>query len=308
MSSKLFANRLMNRFAKVLIVLLLVLSFDVPGNRVFAEEVIELEFGNEALEEYKTYQLDTNYKYISSDESVCIITDGLVEAVRFGEATIEVLNNRDEVVDTIMVIVYFVGNEQVPWASSGLSGPYVSGYPDGTFKPGNYVTRAEIAVMFCKILDLQMDSNLLLTDVQESYWGFEYVQKITSVDLFTSSDENKFYPDANISRRDIAMLISNYFAIIGFELDVIENNQIEDIGNTDFGFKAINEVVSVELLNLNDNKFYPDNLIRRDEAIGIINELIGRMEYFPLEPTYSDVPVTSPYYLDIEAASNVILD
>ena len=52
----------------------------------------------------------------------------------------------------------------------------ISGYPDGTFKPDNSVTRAEFAKIVTEAFDLQTKSVLNYDDVEEESWYYPYLE------------------------------------------------------------------------------------------------------------------------------------
>lgn len=55
----------------------------------------------------------------------------------------------------------------------------LSGYNDGTFKPGNYITLGEFAVIFTKIFEISQDntSNYFL-DVPTNHWAKGYIEAV----------------------------------------------------------------------------------------------------------------------------------
>ena len=58
------------------------------------------------------------------------------------------------------------------WEKTGI----ISGYPDGTFKPDNSVTRAEFAKIITEAFDLQTKSILNYDDVGAEKWYYPYLE------------------------------------------------------------------------------------------------------------------------------------
>ncbi len=81
----------------------------------FADDVIELEVGSGALDEYKSFTLDSN-DYKSEDSEVAYIEGNKLIAKEVGETYIVNDNNK------IKVIVYYVGDELVPVGESETLG------------------------------------------------------------------------------------------------------------------------------------------------------------------------------------------
>ena len=55
---------------------------------------------------------------------------------------------------------------------------YILGYPDGTFRPENPVTRAEAVTMICRAEERDetlFDTNRTFTDLSTSFWGYNYI-------------------------------------------------------------------------------------------------------------------------------------
>ena len=59
------------------------------------------------------------------------------------------------------------------WKDKGI----ISGYPDGTFKPDNPVTRAELAKILTLAFDLQERSPLGYEDVKSENWYYSYLER-----------------------------------------------------------------------------------------------------------------------------------
>lgn len=59
------------------------------------------------------------------------------------------------------------------WKDKGV----ISGYPDGTFKPDNPVTRAELAKILTLAFDLQERSPLGYEDVKSENWYYSYLER-----------------------------------------------------------------------------------------------------------------------------------
>lgn len=85
----------------------------------------------------------------------------------------------------------------------------VNGYADGTFRPDDYVTRAQVA----KILTLANDwptpgiPVALLCDVPRDHWAWAYVQSALLKGVFTGYADGCFYPDAMATRAQLAKVL-----------------------------------------------------------------------------------------------------
>lgn len=80
----------------------------------------------------------------------------------------------------------------------------IVGYPDGTFKPDDNVTRAEFASMAIKALGQQhtkVAQPVNFTDIQPGYWAYDAIQKALYFDLISCPPAGQpFRPDDSVSR------------------------------------------------------------------------------------------------------------
>ncbi len=87
------------------------------------------------------------------------------------------------------------------------------GYPDGTFKPDENVTRSEFASMAIKALG-QEHTNIAqpvnFTDIDTSYWAYDSIQKAVYFDLISNDkDSEKFRPEDSVSRAETITIAVN---------------------------------------------------------------------------------------------------
>lgn len=82
----------------------------------------------------------------------------------------------------------------------------IVGYPDGTFKPDENVTRAEFASMAIKALGQEhtrVAQPVKFTDIFPGYWAYEAIQKALYFDLISCPPSGQpFRPDDSVSRAE----------------------------------------------------------------------------------------------------------
>jgi hypothetical protein len=79
----------------------------------------------------------------------------------------------------------------------------ISGYPDGTFRPLNSITRAELAIGESPTTNTASS----FTDVATSYWAYGYVEEAKELGIIGGYPDNTFRPTANVSRQEIAKMV-----------------------------------------------------------------------------------------------------
>lgn len=89
----------------------------------------------------------------------------------------------------------------------------IVGYPDGTFKPDDNVTRAEFASMAIKALG-QEHTNVAqpvnFTDITEDFWAYDAIQKALFFDLISCPASGEpFRPDDTVTREESTTVAVN---------------------------------------------------------------------------------------------------
>lgn len=86
---------------------------------------------------------------------------------------------------------------------------FILGYPDGTFKPNNPVTRAEFATIIARALDLGTDSASFKDT--GTHWAKGYIGAVLSAGIMKGYPDGTFKPNNNITRAEIATAIVRAF-------------------------------------------------------------------------------------------------
>jgi len=181
---------------------------------------------------------------------------------------------------------------------------YVFGYPDGTFRPNNPITRAEAATILSRLLQPERaDSGLVATytDIDSNYWAFEAIRTVGAAGLMVG-DGGRFRPDETITRAELAAVALRW--------------KQQDV-RADFG-SAMNDIrghwaqAAIEtavhsgwMRGYEDGSFGPDRTLTRAEMVTTMNRLLGRdtLHLSIAEPTWQDVPSDYWAYEAIEEAS-----
>lgn len=87
----------------------------------------------------------------------------------------------------------------------------INGYSNGTFKPNNTITRAEVCTMIVNILEnphiISIKGNTF-KDVS-NHWAYDSVAKAKNMGLINGVNENEFAPDENITDEQIVKILVN---------------------------------------------------------------------------------------------------
>lgn len=186
---------------------------------------------------------------------------------------------------------------------------YITGYTDGTVRPLNDITRAEVAMIFYRLLkDDVRESNKTtyntFEDVTDDMWYNTAISTIASLDIVNGRSTTVFEPNAPITRAELATICARFDTS-----DIQEKGMFSDIG--DCWAKAyIERAASLGWVNgYSDGTFRPDNKITRAEAMTMINLVMGRLpettdDLLAGMKSWPDNPDSSWYYLHVQEATN----
>jgi|LSQX01.1.fsa_nt_gb hypothetical protein len=167
------------------------------------------------------------------------------------------------------------------WAEENIIGlaklGIVTGYTDGSIKPNNNITRAEMAVIVVKAASLEPadEINLSFKDKDEiPNWAAGYIQTAVDNGIITGYEDNTFKPSKNLTREEMVVLI-----IKAFDIAVEEGLQPPKFKDTDeIGSWALNFVAKSVDLNIVsgylDNTFKPKRNVTRAETFTVLYNIL----------------------------------
>ncbi len=127
--------------------------------------------------------------------------------------------------------VTFSDMNQAPWAEKEVYAlvemGVINGYPDGTFKPNNQITRAE----FSKIIVLTSgrysvdkgNYSSSFADVPATAWEYSFVSAAYQFGYIKGRSETIFDPASNITRADLCLIVYRYIKSINPEFKAKTN-------------------------------------------------------------------------------------
>lgn len=201
--------------------------------------------------------------------------------------------------------VAILPDEEIPLGFVKFYEPYVNGYSDGTFRPQEAVTRAQLAVMFARILKLNTEGpeTAQFTDLGKDHWAYGSVQATTRIGMFAGYADGRFDPDKPMTRAEMAAVIAKYWAYSKVEVDGSATPLTDISGH--WAETQINQVYNAGVIKgFEDGTFRPDTVTRREQAVVIINTLIQRPLLAKDTASFKDVPTSHWAYGNIEAASS----
>lgn len=150
----------------------------------------------------------------------------------------------------------------------------LSGYPDGTFRPGNNMTKAEFYKVINGLMGFTNKSKVNFIDVKPTHWFYREVAKGLAAKYLSNSV--KLEPNSKINREEVARIIGFVF---GIEKDLAAAKEFTD-------YDALSEASRGVIGGLKKNGFisgYPDGTFRpkseitRAEVVKMLNNITGEI-------------------------------
>jgi len=176
---------------------------------------------------------------------------------------------------------------------------YLSGYTDGCFRPQKEITRAEAAVIVAKFVNASSaanKANISFPDVPNSHWAKESIELVAKVGLFKGYPDGNFRPDDTIKRGEFATVI---YKLLDLKPSSGLTNNFTDIDNH-WAKSYILELANLKYISgYTDRTFRPENKIKRDECVVMVNRALNRGPLNGAKLNFSDVPENYWAYKDI---------
>lgn len=190
---------------------------------------------------------------------------------------------------------------------------YISGYDDGTFKPGGTLNRAESAALFARVAggyskDGKYENSFI--DVDSDDWFESVVAFCCENGYMSGYVDGSFRPMNTISRAEFVTVVCRMF---GFEASQRKDHysDISSHWSRDY-VNALYENCSK--LPFNESTFQPDKKITRREAVLVLNAALGIVpdkdaiidyvrENGNLGRIFGDISLSDPDFFEIAAAA-----
>ncbi|OWR30726.1 hypothetical protein CDO73_09020 [Saccharibacillus sp. O23] len=189
------------------------------------------------------------------------------------------------------------------WGSTLNAAPYIMGYPDGTFKPAQGITRSELAAIVGRITGMT-EGMASFSDVKNGSWASTVIGPAAASGIMTGYSDGTFKPNAPITRGELASVLAKLLPQSGLEARPPAAG-FRDL-NGHWSSEAVAQLQSQDIVTgYADGSFRPEQTVTRAEAVTMINRLIGLDGSMALPDAgqWSDVSMSYWAYDAIRAAS-----
>jgi len=155
------------------------------------------------------------------------------------------------------------------WTASG----YISGYPDGTFKPNNAISRAEFVTLANKAFSYNVPTSISFKDLEPSHWAYSEIQKGVSAGYIKGDAAGTFRPGAAVTRQEAAVMMA--------QIKQLQQNTNSALSYTDYNYIAnwakpyVGAVSNVKIMQgFPNGAFRPQTSMTRAEAVTALENAI----------------------------------
>lgn len=101
----------------------------------------------------------------------------------------------------------------------------INGYPDGTFRPENNITRAEFTVIATRLANAKITSEAsAFSDVEETHWAKDFINTAYKKKYLAGYGNGVFKPDNPVTYQEAITILVN---ILGYPREEIEHARME---------------------------------------------------------------------------------
>jgi hypothetical protein len=142
----------------------------------------------------------------------------------------------------------------------------ISGYPDGTFKPENKITRAEFTALLVKAREKEVEKpeTALFPDLPAAHWASGYVAKALQMRWIKGYTDGSFKPNNEISRAEGVSIISRFDQL---EIKNVTGSPFQGMAATHWAAAAVQAAKNAGILiYLQGKDLEPNRTLTRAEV------------------------------------------
>jgi len=168
---------------------------------------------------------------------------------------------------------------------------YIRGYEDNTIRPNNSINRAEVAIVFYRLLKPELKNftaENAFTDINGDEWYGLAVNLLAHYGILGGYEDDEFRPTQPIARRELAAVVSRFY-----ELTETDKNPFNDIAGETWALKYILSATAKGwFIGDDEGNFRPSDNLTRSEFVTVTNRVLHR--HIELE----DIPIREVHQFD----------
>lgn len=145
----------------------------------------------------------------------------------------------------------------------------IKGYPDGTFKPSNTITRAEAASIIARALNLKKTKNPSFKDVKSTHYAYNEIAAVAEKGILSGREAGSFSPDGKLTRAEMATILKRAYQLTGTTAA-----KFTDVNSKHWAYNEILTLIANNLTDgYEDGTFKPDRQISRAEFATLLDRV-----------------------------------
>ena len=174
---------------------------------------------------------------------------------------------------------------------------YISGYPNGTFRPASSVSRAEAAAMLAKFVVVNKPVKASVKDLPADKWYSESMKTLISAGLLSGYEDGTVRPDRTMTRAEMIALIVRMKSL------AYQPATYTDLSVGHWAYQMIGSAQAAGIVSgYPDGSFKPDQEVSRAEMVAMINRAFA-YEGSGGDRTFTDLTPDHWAYHDIQKAA-----
>lgn len=150
----------------------------------------------------------------------------------------------------------------------------ISGYPDGTFRPNNMITRAEFVVLVNNAMGYTKSGYAYFSDVPSHYWGKNAIQTGVAAGYISGDGNGIFRPNDPVTRQEAAAMISRILDLKQNESRAYRYTDSYAISNWAKGVVGAVSDAGI-MAGYPDGSFGPNKVLTRAEAVLALDKTVN---------------------------------
>ncbi|MDV6378882.1 S-layer homology domain-containing protein [Sporosarcina sp. GW1-11] len=136
----------------------------------------------------------------------------------------------------------------------------IGGYPDGTFRPQDPISRKHVAALLDKALKLPQltSSQVKFSDVPKTHPYYTSIMKLSEAGIVSGGVDGRFNPDAPITRIQMAKVLD-----LAFDLHMTKQNAFYDVYLDHWGYVHANALFASGVAKGYQGEFSPNVSVTR---------------------------------------------
>ncbi len=173
-------------------------------------------------------------------------------------------------------------NDFPSWAEEAISTvqerEIMKGFGDGSFRPNQNITRAEIATLLIRSnkhdFDKKFQGEIPFSDVPSDAWFKDSVGIAVREGWVKGRPDGKFYPADNLTRAEFSALVARSFNL---KAGKISEMPFQDIARAQWYAESVSALYESKLLRNHKNRYFrPSQFVTRADAAWTFSQIARR--------------------------------